>query len=164
MFHCHVWKPDGIWNWQLKLEDPEGQAILSPVSTPKCSMHTGPTMFVFSVGLPFSRFPVFFWKPPNKSPAICDLSRTYRYVTYLLNILQVLQISCCFSRKKRKTIQPLRCSQCHSDPRHPYWSSWLAGSASGDLGVPQKSWPFGKPNRGFQQKKWFKHIEAAVQI
>ena len=102
MFHCHVWKPDGIWNWQLKLEDPEGQAILSPVSTPKCSMHTGPTMFVFSVGLPFSRFPVFFWKPPNKSPAICDLSRTYRYVTYLLNILQVLQISCCFSRKKGK--------------------------------------------------------------
>ena len=57
-----------------------------------------------------------------------------------------------FLKKKRKTIQPLRCSQCHSDPRHPYWSSWLAGSASGDLGVPQKSWPFGKPNRGFQQK------------
>ena len=43
----------------MKLEDPEGQAILSPVSTPKCSMHTGPTV-LFSVGLPFSRFPVFF--------------------------------------------------------------------------------------------------------
>lgn len=31
----------------MKLEDPEGQAILSPVSTPKCSMHTGPTVFFF---------------------------------------------------------------------------------------------------------------------
>ena len=81
MFHCHVWKPDGIWNWQMKLEDPEGQAILSPVSTPKCSMHTGPTVFFFCWSS-FLSLPGLFLKASKQKSS--DLrSESYLQVRHL---------------------------------------------------------------------------------
>ena len=64
------------------------------------------------------------------------------------------------SQGKRKTsIQPLRCSQCHSDPRRPYWNSWLAGSASGgDFGVPPKKQSIWRTNNGDFTQQNTEHV------